>query len=92
MQVRAAIDAGDVAQGDRMLAAHKASAGVDGAYLEALSWMARGKLSSKDYTAADKYATQVRAGVLDQLKKHKLDDDSSLGSRWALPSRFKRRF
>ena len=79
MQVRAAIDAGDVAQGERMLAAHKASAGVDGAYLEALSWMARGKLSSKDYTAADKYATQVRAGVLDQLKKHKLDDDSSLG-------------
>ena len=77
-QVRDAIDSNDFAQGERILAAHKTSGGVDGPYLEALSWMARGEFAAKDYAAAEKYAQQARAGVLDQLKRHKLDDDSSL--------------
>ncbi len=77
-QVRAAIDAGDFAGCERLLAAHKATSDADGAYLEALSWMGRGKLAAKDYTAAEKYAGLTRSGVLDQLKTHKLEDDSSL--------------
>jgi thiol-disulfide isomerase/thioredoxin len=77
-QVRAAIDGNDFAQGDRILADHKAASGIDGPYLEALSWMGRGKFAAKDYAAAEKYAAQTRAGVLDQLKRRKLDDDSSL--------------
>jgi len=77
-QIRAAIDAKDFAQAERILAAHKAAAGVDGPYLEALSWLARGEFAAKDYTAAERYAEQTRAGVLDQLKRRKLDDDSSL--------------
>jgi thiol-disulfide isomerase/thioredoxin len=77
-QVRSAIDAGRVADCDGLLAAHKAATGADGPYLEALSWEARGKLAAKDYAAAEKYAQLTRAGVLDQLKSHKLEDDSSL--------------
>jgi thiol-disulfide isomerase/thioredoxin len=77
-QVRSAIDGNDFAQGERILAAHQAAAGVDGPYLEALSWMGRGKLAAKDYASAEKYAQQARAGVLDQLKRRKLDDDPSL--------------
>ncbi len=77
-QIRAAIDGNDFAQGERILSAHKAAAGVDGPYLEALSWMGRGELAVKDYAAAEKYVQQARAGVLEQRKRHKLDDDSSL--------------
>lgn len=77
-QVRAAIETGLSSQVDQLLAAHKTAAGADGAYLEALSWVARGKFADKDYAAAEKYAQLTRAGVLDQLKTHKLEDDSSL--------------
>ncbi len=77
-QVREAADAGRFTDCDRLLAAHKASAGADGAYLEALSWVSRGKFAAKDYAAADKYAQLTRAGVLARLKAHKLEDDSSL--------------
>jgi thiol-disulfide isomerase/thioredoxin len=77
-QVRSAIEAGHFPDCDRLLAAHKAAAGTDGPYLEALSWFARGKFAAKDYSAAEKYAQLTRTGVLDQLKTHKLEDDSSL--------------
>jgi thiol-disulfide isomerase/thioredoxin len=77
-QVRGAIEAGRLTDIDRLLAAHKAAAGADGAYLEALSWVARGKFAAKDYAAAEKYAQRTRAGVLDQLKTHKLESDPSL--------------
>jgi len=76
-QVRAAIEAGRIADCDGLLAAHKAAAGVDGAYLEAESWVARGELAAKHYAAAGKYSGLARAGVLGQLKTHKLTDDSS---------------
>lgn len=76
-QVREAIDSGRVADCDKLLAAHKAAAGADGAYLEAVSWVARGEFAAKDYTTAEKYASLARAGVLSKLKTHKLSDDSS---------------
>ena len=77
-QIRSAIEAGRLADCDQILAAHKAASGADPAYLEALSWVARGKFAAKDYAGAEKYAQLTRAGVLDQLKTHKLEDDSSL--------------
>jgi thiol-disulfide isomerase/thioredoxin len=77
-QVRSAIDAGRFGAIDQLLATHRATAGADGPYLEALSWGARGKLAAKDYAAAERYAQLTRAGVLDRLKAHKLEDDSSL--------------
>ena len=77
-QVREALDSGRLADCDKLLAAHRAAAGADGAYLEAVSWVARGEFAAKDYPAADKYAALARAGVFDLLKTHKLNDDSSL--------------
>ena len=77
-QVRSAIDAGRFNDIDQLLAAHKAAAGADGAYLEALSWVARGKLAAKDCAAAERYAQLTRTGVLDRLKTHKLEEESSL--------------
>jgi len=77
-QVRAAIGANDLAEAGRILEAHKSAAGADGPYLEAVSWLGRGMLAAKDYPGAEKSAVQARAGVLEQLKTRKLDDDSSL--------------
>jgi thiol-disulfide isomerase/thioredoxin len=77
-QIRSAIETGRLADCDRLLAAHKAASGADGAYFEALSWVSRGKFAVKDYVGAENYAQLTRAGVLDQLKTHKLEDDSSL--------------
>lgn len=77
-QVRSAIEAGRFNDVDQLLAVHKAAAGADGPYLEALSWEARGKFAAKDYAAAEKYAQLTRTGVIDQLKRRKLGDDSSL--------------
>jgi len=77
-QVRAAIGGNNFAEGERLVAAHKATAGADGPYLEALSWLGRGRFAAKDYAAADRFAAETRAGVLEQLKRCKLDDDSSL--------------
>ena len=77
-QVRSAIEAGRLNDIDPLLATYKAASGVNGPYLEALSWEARGKFAAKDYAAAEKYAQLTRTGVLDQLKTHKLEDDSSL--------------
>jgi thiol-disulfide isomerase/thioredoxin len=77
-QVRSAIETGRLADCDQILAAYKAAAGADGAYLEALSWVSRGEFAAKDYAGAEKYAQLTRSGVLDQLKTHKLEDDSSL--------------
>jgi thiol-disulfide isomerase/thioredoxin len=78
VQVRSAIDAGRISDCDRILAAHKAASGADSAYLEALSWVARGKFAAKDYAGAEKYAQLTRAGVLGRLKSQKLEGDSSL--------------
>jgi len=77
-QVRSALEAGRFPDCDRLLTAHRAAVGADGAYLEALSWVVRGRFAAKDYAAAEKYAQLTRAGVLAQLKTNKLEDDSSL--------------
>jgi thiol-disulfide isomerase/thioredoxin len=76
--VRDASEAGRFQDVEGFLAAYKVVAGTDGAYFEALSWAGRGKFAAKDYAAAEKYAQLTRDGVLDQLKTHKLEDNSSL--------------
>ncbi len=77
-QVRAAINAGDFERAGEALSAHKAQHGADSLYLEALSWMGRGKLAAKDYEAAARYAEETRKRALEMLKGRKLDDDRSL--------------
>jgi thiol-disulfide isomerase/thioredoxin len=76
--VRAAIAQSDYAAAEARLSEHKAAQGVDAAYLEALSWMGRGKLAAKDYDSAESYAEQTRKQALALLAGRKLDDDNSL--------------
>jgi thiol-disulfide isomerase/thioredoxin len=60
------------------LAAEKARTGVTSAYLEALSWLARGELDAKLLDAADGDAVETRRQALVLLKNRKLDADKSL--------------
>ena len=52
--------------------------GENAEYAEALSWLARGALSFKEYKSADQYATQTRSIVDTLLKKEKLDSSAML--------------
>jgi thiol-disulfide isomerase/thioredoxin len=76
--VRSAINAGDFARAEKLLAANREQGGVTSAWLEALSWMGRGKLAAKDYGEASRYAGETRKLSLEMLKNRELDADSSL--------------
>ena len=62
------------------LSAYKDQHGVTPEYLEALSWMARGEASAKQWDQAEHYATETRTLVEKQLAttKLKLDSDPHL--------------
>jgi thiol-disulfide isomerase/thioredoxin len=67
--VRAASDARNFALAEREIQGYRATAGVTPDMLEALSWLARGTLDSKQYDRADKYAIETRQLSLDLLKR-----------------------
>jgi thiol-disulfide isomerase/thioredoxin len=77
-EVRVSVDANNFAKAEQLLAAYKSANAVDSVYLEALSWLGRGKLALKAYDEADKYALETRRLVLTQLYRRELDADSSL--------------
>lgn len=77
-EVRVSMDANNFAKAEQLLAAYKSANAVDSVYLEALSWLGRGKLALKAYDEADKYAIETRRLVLTQLYRRELDADSSL--------------
>ncbi len=52
--------------------------GADPAYLEALSWTARGALAARDYNQAYSLARQTQLLSAQQLKKRKLDAEPHL--------------
>lgn len=52
--------------------------GIDPAYLEALSWTARGALAARDYNQAYSLARQTQLLSAQQLKKRKLDVEPHL--------------
>jgi thiol-disulfide isomerase/thioredoxin len=62
------------------LSAYKDQHGTTPEYLEALSWMARGGASAKQWDQAENYATETRTLVEKQLAttKRKLDSDPHL--------------
>lgn len=76
--VRQAIEQQDFAHGDRYLQAYRATHGVTAEMLEALSWLARGALNSKQYDLAERYAAETRKLALQELAKRKLDDERHL--------------
>jgi thiol-disulfide isomerase/thioredoxin len=60
------------------LANYKAQRGVTPEYLEALSWMARGSASARQWDQAATYAAEVRTLSEQQLAKRKLDAEPHL--------------
>ena len=63
---------------DQLLKLYRNQRGVTAEYLEADSWIGRGQLSAKNYSAALQNASDVRELCLKQLAARKLDAESSL--------------
>ena len=76
--VRSALGAGNSAAAEAVLNTYRAQHGVDPAYLEALSWMARGALAAKQLDQADKYAGETESLTRQQLRHRALDSDPHL--------------
>ena len=77
-EVRAAIARNDLAAGEALIAKYRAERGVTAEMLEALSWLGRGALASKQYDKADDYAARTRKLALQALKSRPLDADNNL--------------
>jgi thiol-disulfide isomerase/thioredoxin len=77
-EVSAAAKAHEFTAADQLLKQYRNKRGVDAEYLEALSWVGRGQLLAKNYSAALDNATEVHKLCLTQLTGRKLDDDASL--------------
>ena len=73
--VRSALAAGNSLAAESALKSYLAQHGTDPAYLEALSWMARGALAAKQLDQAEKYAGQTESLVRQQLQHRALDSD-----------------
>ena len=76
--VRGKITAGDLPGAAAYAEDFRKVNGENAEYAEALSWLARGALSFKEYKSADQYATQTRSIVDTLLKKEKLDSSAML--------------
>jgi thiol-disulfide isomerase/thioredoxin len=73
-----AAKSGDFGAADKILKQYRAQRGVNAEYLEADSWIGRGQLFAKHYTAALQNADEVRQLCLKQLAARKLDAEPSL--------------
>lgn len=76
--VRTALSRGNFPAAAQMLNSYQSKIGITPEWLEALSWMARGALATKNYDAADKYATETYQLSTAALKNRGLDQDPSL--------------
>jgi thiol-disulfide isomerase/thioredoxin len=76
--VRASLGAGSPAYAQQALDRYRASRGVTPEYIEALSWMGRAELASKNYAAAERNAAEVRKLCLEQLAHRKIDAEPAL--------------
>ena len=78
--VRAAIARQDFAEGERVVAASRATDGVTSLNLEALSWLGRGALAAGHIDKADAYGRQTYELALVELKRRRVDDDPRLAA------------
>ena len=79
-EVRAAIAKQDFAQGERLIPASRATAGVTPMMMEALSWLGRGALAAGEVDKAEAYAQQTYDLALAALKQRRVDDDPRLAT------------
>lgn len=77
-EVAGAAKAGDFGTADQLLRQYRAQHGEDAGYLEALSWVGRGRLFAKQYQAALDNAALVRESAAKMLTRRKLDAEPSL--------------
>jgi thiol-disulfide isomerase/thioredoxin len=76
--VKAAITAGDFASAGKALDLYRAQAGTNPEYIEALSWIGRGRLARHDTAAAEQNSEEVRRLCLAELAHRKLDAEPHL--------------
>ena len=76
--VRAAVDRHDLALAESYVQRYRAEHGVTPEMMEALSWLGRGALDSKNLNKAEQYAHETRDLVLKELKKRALDAEPHL--------------
>ena len=74
--VRAAVDKGDFARAERVLAAYRTKPNPE--VIEAVSWMGRGALAAHKLNEADAYADRTLALVTTELKSRRLDAEGHL--------------
>lgn len=76
--VGAAMAQGNFRLGDALVARYRTQYGVTPEMIEAVSWLSRGALATRQLDLAEAYAKQTEALVGEQLKKHLLDSDPHL--------------
>ncbi len=76
--VREAISRGDLSTARSRWEAYQRQNGNTPEALEALSWIARGALSAKQFNAAEEYAVRTRTLAVGLLKQRQLDAESHL--------------
>jgi thiol-disulfide isomerase/thioredoxin len=78
MYVKAAVAAGDFTLAEKGLNQYRAAAGMTPEYIEALSWIGRGKLAGHDLAAAESNSAEVRKVSQSELLHRKLDAEPHL--------------
>ncbi|HEX3820941.1 MAG TPA: TlpA family protein disulfide reductase [Candidatus Sulfotelmatobacter sp.] len=76
--VRIALERNNFSAAQAELNAYRNQRGVDGEYLEGLSWMGRAALDARQYDQAADYAKQTKTLALEQLKKRPVDAEPHL--------------
>lgn len=76
--VRAAVAQRNFGAGERIVAEHRAAHGVTPEMLEALSWLGRGALASKQWEKAEDYATRTYDLARAALKDRSIDQEPHL--------------
>ena len=79
-EVGAALSQGNFALADSEIQSYRKKHGVTPEMLEALSWMARGALASKQFDKAEAYAQETEKLVRENLKGRSVDSDPHLAT------------
>jgi thiol-disulfide isomerase/thioredoxin len=76
--VKAALAAGDFASAENGLSQYRAAAGATPEYIEALSWIGRGRLARRELAAAEQNSDEVRKLCATDLAHRKVDAEPHL--------------
>jgi thiol-disulfide isomerase/thioredoxin len=76
--VRASFATGSDARAIQELRAYRSARGITPEYLEAVSWLARAELASRNYAPAESFARDIYTASLEQLKNRPLDREPHL--------------